>query len=842
MSTEQGAATSLWASVERRGIEPVGATERRGRAADLGWVWFAANIGVLSLVFGAVLSALGLDMWQAVVAVVVGCGGSFLLVGVVAVAGKWGGMPTLVLSRVAFGRAGNLGPAALNWLNILGWEVVTSVIAAWSLAALVGLAIPGGPSPAVDVLCLAAVVAASLVLGVLGHGAIVRFQRIATYAFGALTLVVLVLLVGRTNWHVVASTHAASFGALGAATSILAAGTGLSWVTIAADYSRYLPHTERARSIVWWVTAASALPTVVLVMVGYLLSSAVGGLASTLNPIRALGAGLPAWMAAPYLVAAVGGMLAETDLACYSSGLGLLALGVRVRRSRTVLIDAGVVLGAGLVIMVGRQGFLGPFESFLEVLADGLAAWAGVFVADMWLARRAVHRRAGRAGKRHVADGRAKASLADHYLSPPRMSFAGPLAWCAGTGLALATTVCPWFTGPLALGALKEASYGYAFGFAAAGGIFLLATWAARRRDPVLSVGVQASASRARPPVQVPPRRLVVVGSILVDILVYVDRLPDRGGDVFAGDRRISTGGGFNVLSAASRLGLPVAYAGRIGDGVFGRQVARDLESEGIPLLLGFTRGEDTGFDIGIVEASGERTFLTVPGVESRLDREDLALVELSRGDAVYLSGYDLLYPVAGAAIASWLAELSPEHLLVVDPGPLAAGQPGGRLRELLGRVDVLSANAREGALLAGVADPGEAASALSQLVAPGGTVVIRTGATGCQVATGGSKALSVPGWSATPLDTTGAGDVHVGAFVARLAAGDDVLAAARTANAAAAWSVERPGGASGPSTADLAAVLGIAADDLAGWSEARARARADLAGAVGSPPTRGQL
>lgn len=859
---ESGADMAIWASVERRGIDPVGAAERHGRSADLGWVWFAANIGVLSLVFGAVLSAFGLDLSQAVAATTVGAVGSFLLVGVVAVAGKWGGMPTLALSRAAFGRLGNLGPAAIGWVNIIGWEVVTSVIAAWSLAMLVGLALPWKPGPLVDALCLVAVVAISLIIGFLGHGAIMWFQRIASYAFGALTLLVVVFLATRTHWHAVASAHAAAFGAFAAATSIVAAGTGVSWVNLAADYSRYLPRSQRGSSIVRWVVIASAVPTILLVLVGYLLASALSGFTGALDPIRPLGVVLPPWMAAPYLVAAVGGMLAETDLACYSSGLGLLALGVRVRRSRTILIDTSVVLAAGLVIMLSQKGFLGPFESFLEVLADGLAAWAGVFVADMWQARHRAIRYAGHAGD----------SLAGHYQSPPRIGLAGLCAWSVGTSLALATTVCPWFTGPLAAGVLRKGSYGFAVGFTCAVLVFLftnrrayrpdtpgegcpgaavaapmaevhgnpgvaaggLIGFSAGERSAIVCLGEIGSSARLSSPLGVRPERLVLVGSVLVDVLVYVDRLPDRGSDVFASERRISTGGGFNVLSAASRLGLRAAYAGRVGDGVFGRQVARDLELDGVSLLLGFTQGEDTGFDIGIVEASGERTFLTAPGTESRLGASELALIELAPADAVYVSGYDLLYPVAGPAIASWIKALSSQQLLVVDPGPIAVERAEGFLREVLGRVGVLSLNSREAALLGGSPDPAEAAIALSSLIAPDGVVVVRLGAQGCLVATDSSDVAAVPGWSAAALDTTGAGDVHVGAFLARLAAGDGVLTAAAIANAAAAWSTERAGGASGPRADDLVAFTGAVDGSLADPSLLSHRASAPFAGEVG--------
>ncbi len=460
---------ALWTSVEQLGCEPVPVSRRHGKARDLGWVWFAANIGVLSLVFGAVLGALGLDLMQALVAVAVGSALSFLLVGVVAVAGKWGGMPTLVLSRAAFGRRGNLGPAALGWVNVVGWEVVTSVVAAWALAMLAVLVLPTSPGQIVDASCLAIVVLASLTLGVLGHEAIVRFQRAASLTFGALTLLVAAFLVSRTNWHEVATAHAASLAGVVAATSIVAAGTGLSWVNVAADYSRYLPGTEKGRHVVLWVALASTLPTMFIVIVGYLLASDLGGIATSGDPIRLVGGVLPPWMAAPYLLAAVGGMLAQTDLACYSSGLGLMALGVRLRRSRTIFIDAGVVLGLGLVVMLGRQGFIGPFESFLEVLGDGLAAWAGVFLVDMWMARQSARRRQLGVSlrRRDIADIGGE-SLAYHYLFTPDLKLAALVAWCSGTALALATTVCPWFTGPLAIGMLREGSFGFVVGFVTA--------------------------------------------------------------------------------------------------------------------------------------------------------------------------------------------------------------------------------------------------------------------------------------------------------------------------------------------------------------------------------------
>lgn len=120
-------------AIEARGIEPVPGGERRGRASDLFAVRFAASIGILVLVLGAILSSVGLSPVQAVGVAVVAITGSFLLVGVVSVAGTWSGMPALSLSRRAFGLCGNLGPAGVSWVSIPGREIVTSVIAGWAV-------------------------------------------------------------------------------------------------------------------------------------------------------------------------------------------------------------------------------------------------------------------------------------------------------------------------------------------------------------------------------------------------------------------------------------------------------------------------------------------------------------------------------------------------------------------------------------------------------------------------------------------------------------------------------------------------------------------------------------
>ncbi len=441
--------------IERRGIEAVPPQERTVRAAGLFPIWFAANIGVLSFVLGAVLASFGLDLLQAASVDLVATIGSFCLVGVVSVAGARSGLPSLTLSRAAFGRVGNFGPAALNWLSILGWEVVGSVVTAWVIVELVGVSTGVHPSRSLDVVALGASVAVSLGIGVAGYETILRFQRAASVGFGILSVPVTALLLARVHWTADLHAKAASPGAALAAGSIIAAGTGVSWLNLAADYSRYVRRDEPASAICAWVTVAASLPVTVLVLAGYLLAGQVHGLAAAPDPVVSLGHVLPRAMSVPFLVFAAGGMAAETDLACYSSGLALLALGVRARRSRTVALDAGVVAAVGLWTVLRSGRFLAGFESFLECLADPIAAWAGVVVIHTALGAR-------------VRRWRGEEALPAHYRARRGVDGVGLASWAGATMLGLATTVTPWYRGPLTMGLMGQGGFGWAIAFVAA--------------------------------------------------------------------------------------------------------------------------------------------------------------------------------------------------------------------------------------------------------------------------------------------------------------------------------------------------------------------------------------
>jgi sugar/nucleoside kinase (ribokinase family) len=304
-----------------------------------------------------------------------------------------------------------------------------------------------------------------------------------------------------------------------------------------------------------------------------------------------------------------------------------------------------------------------------------------------------------------------------------------------------------------------------------------------------------------------PVTRLLHLGNVVVDVVLEVPALPEPGGDVLATGSQTAAGGGFNVMAAAARLGLAVAYGGVIGSGPFAALARAACVAEGIEVLQPAKPGRDTGFVVSVVDGTGERTFLTSRGAEATLTTADLDPVRAAPGDAVYLSGYGLAHASNAAALLGWLGRLGEEHLVVFDPGPLAGSLPGDVLDPVLARADWVTCNARESALLTGMADPGDALRALTGRL-PRAGVLVRIGAAGCLLGRRGSGAVHVPGFGVEVVDTNGAGDTHTGAFLAMLASGASSFEAVRRANAVAALSVTRRGPATGPTAAELDAFL----------------------------------
>ena len=376
--------------VEMNGINVISESERKGHPRDLFWPWFAANVSVLGLSYGAFVLGFGISFWQALIVGAVGIVLSFLACGFISVAGKRGSAPTMVLSRAAFGVNGNKLPAAISWVLTVGWETVLVILATLATAT-VFKQLGWGGGDGTKVVALIVVVGLTIFGGVMGFDLIMRLQTVITIVTGVATVVFIALVADHIHWHTVSGIHSGSAQAVIGALVFVMTGFGLGWVNVAADYSRYLPRRSSGAGVVWWTTFASSIAPIFLVVFGLLLAGSSSSLNSAIqaDPIGALATLLPTWFLVPFAIVAVLGLIGGSVLDIYSSGLALLTLGVRVPRYVAALIDGTVMtLGTIYVVFFAHSNFIVQFQGFLITLGVPIAAWCGIMLADIALRRR----------------------------------------------------------------------------------------------------------------------------------------------------------------------------------------------------------------------------------------------------------------------------------------------------------------------------------------------------------------------------------------------------------------------------------------------------------------------
>jgi len=375
--------------VETTGIEIIDEAERTARPVDLFWPWFAANVSVFGISYAAFVLGFGISFWQAALVTVIGIVISFALCGVIAIAGKRGSAPTMILSRAPFGVTGQKIPGVISWLVSIGWETFLSIMAVLATATVFERLGWGGGT---GVKIVAAVVVAAMIVlaSVAGYHIIMRMQSYLTWITGMVTILFVIIAAKHVDWGKVSALPSGPWQAVVGALVMLMTGFGLGWINIAADWSRYQRRDASGSAIVFWNTFGGAVAPVLLVLFGLLLAGSDDAVRDGISgdPIGALAQVLPTWFLVPFLIAVILSLVSGAVLGIYSSGLTLLSLGVRIPRPAAALVD-GVILTLGTVwVVFFAENFLGPFQSFLITLGVPLAAWAGIMIADIALRRR----------------------------------------------------------------------------------------------------------------------------------------------------------------------------------------------------------------------------------------------------------------------------------------------------------------------------------------------------------------------------------------------------------------------------------------------------------------------
>ena len=303
--------------------------------------------------------------------------------------------------------------------------------------------------------------------------------------------------------------------------------------------------------------------------------------------------------------------------------------------------------------------------------------------------------------------------------------------------------------------------------------------------------------------------RVIVVGSVNVDLVIVTEHLPGPGETVIGGRSSQHHGGkGGNQAVAAARLGASVWFVGAVGDDAFGEQARAALQAEGIDLSGSYTLADEaTGVAFILVDAAGENSIAVASGANGALTPEHVrqSLADLRVGsDDVVLVGHEI--PTVTALTALSLSGTA-GATTILNPAPAS-----GLTAEVLMAADVITPNEGELAELARSVlgtGPGRDAEADALIRAGlGSAYMVSLGAAGAALATARGT-TRLPALPVDAVDTVGAGDTLNGALAAGLAGGLGLEDAARRAVAAASLAVTRAGAREGmPMSAELEAAL----------------------------------
>ena len=300
--------------------------------------------------------------------------------------------------------------------------------------------------------------------------------------------------------------------------------------------------------------------------------------------------------------------------------------------------------------------------------------------------------------------------------------------------------------------------------------------------------------------------RVIVVGSVNVDLVVTTERLPAPGETVIGGHFERHPGGkGGNQAVAAARLGAPTVFVGAVGDDAFGWEARAALEAEGIDVGgLVSLPSDPTGVALLVVDESGENSIAVAGGANAALSsvqvRAALKRLVLTAADVV-LVGHEIRTGATHEALR--LGRIA-GATTILNPAPA-----GGLARPTLDLADVLTPNEGELPVLAG--DGGGPAAQAKRLLgsgAGGRAVLVSLGAKGALLVAG-RRSHALPAPRVVVVDAVGAGDTLNGALAAGLAAGLDLDEAAKRAVVAASLAVTRGGARPGmPTVPELEAAL----------------------------------
>jgi NCS1 nucleoside transporter family len=367
----------------------------------------------------------------------------------------------MVLSRSAFGRRGAYLPSALMFLMTLGWIGVNTyfpVKIAMAILAQFGIA----DTLVAIFIVITVIMALQVGIGIYGFYAIRTFEKYTvpvTVVIMALMSVLAWTRPGVVNWGLTSSLPpGAHFSMLTLLMTAIGVGWGISWVTWASDYSRFVPRQAPSSSVFWYSYVGMFVPTVWLAILGATIASTT----MDTDPAKMVSSVFGGVTSLLVLLLVLHGPVATNILNVYSAALAALSLGVRVSRTAIALI-AGIVGYVVTLYFLAQPSFAKAFDNWMISLLLWMSPWAGVILADFYLVRR---------GQIDVAE----------LYREPSLSAYGDINWGAivsflvglVAGWSVEDGLVPALQGPISTKLLSGADLSWLVGIVVAGGLYLV--------------------------------------------------------------------------------------------------------------------------------------------------------------------------------------------------------------------------------------------------------------------------------------------------------------------------------------------------------------------------------
>ena len=276
----------------------------------------------------------------------------------------------------------------------------------------------------------------------------------------------------------------------------------------------------------------------------------------------------------------------------------------------------------------------------------------------------------------------------------------------------------------------------------------------------------------------------------MIDMLMKIDVLPKSGEDMMCSEAGIVIGGcAYNAASTLRNLGCGHDLCVPVGKGPYADMIRSELEKCGYDILIQ-DDSQDNGYCLDLVEATGERTFITAQGIEGEFQKKWLDSLDMASYDSIYVAGYQTCGQ-GGHAISQWLCRHADKQIFFA-PGPVICSLDPAVMEQIFSVHPILHLNEKE------AMDYTQAetiSDAVRELYGRTGSLVIVTLGEKGTVYYEGGELRTVPSVKTTVADTIGAGDSHIGAVIGGWKKGLGREESIRLANrvAAAIVSVQGP-------------------------------------------------